>query len=457
MSHHLEKVIDEICAFWQHRAGKTPYAEKDITIQDPIHGAIEVERELVFLLDSVMVQRLRRISQMALAGFVFPGANHTRFEHCLGVMHLVGRILKNLSKTENLTGNQVMEAKAAGLLHDIGHLPFSHALEPLLECDSAIKAECGKLKVKPSELLTMKIVQSDWMRDIFAVVNKRSGRYKLDHENIANLAIGRPPKNLPKFGFLGQLIHGDFDADRIDYLLRDAHYTGVPLGIVDIERLVRTIETSTSMKRKYLVLDVKGLQSFVSMIVARSTMYSAVYFHRGVRAANNMLLRAAYTEFSSRPLELLAGDDISLFQYLSQRKGTAKLIDMLRSRDLFEPALTLKTENAVNSKALEDFVSEGSIVSAVRHETKIDRRIGHKKYAMLDLPRIEAYSEIDADVREKGIVKPLRDWSRIAKGVEDDSSVKWRGYVFGLPGKVSKVRIESRKYLKRLGLEFKGI
>jgi hypothetical protein len=460
MPNHLDRLIDEICESWQGASGadRRPYPEKGKTIQDPVHGAIEVERELVFLLDSVMMQRLRRVSQMALASHVFPGANHTRFEHCLGVMHLVDRILKNLAKTEHLTSNQVMEAKTAGLLHDIGHLPFSHALEPLLECESAVKAECARLGVKPSELLTMKIIRSRWMRGIFEVVNRRSNRFNLDPSNIANLAVGRSPRGKPRLEFLGQLSHGNFDADRIDYLLRDAHYTGVPLGTVDIERLVRTIETSRSMNRKYLVVDVKGLHSLVSMIVARSTMYSAVYFHHGVRAANNMLLRATYREFSTCPLELLGHDDISLFQYLSQRKRTAKLMAMLRSRNLFKPALTLKIENAGNAKALEDFVSEASILSTVGHETKIDRQIAIRgQYAILDLPGIGKYSEIDADVKENGVVRPLREWSQIAKGVEDDSRLKWRGYVFGPPGRISEVRSKSKRYLKQLGLVFRGI
>ena len=456
----MDGLIDNICESWQSSSGTKGglYPEKGKTIQDPVHGAIEVERELVFLLDSVMMQRLRRVSQLALANQVFPGANHTRFEHCLGVMHLAGRILEHLKRTERLTPNQIMEAKAAGLLHDIGHLPFSHALEPLLECDSGVKAECSKLKVKPSELLTMKIIQSNWMRSIFAVVNRRSKRIKLHSDNIANLAVGLPPKNEPKSAFLGELAHGNFDADRIDYLLRDAHYTGVPLGTVDIERLVRTIETSRSMNRKFLVVDVKGLHSLVSMIVARSTMYSAVYFHHGVRAANNMLLRAAHMKFSRQPLELLRHDDVSLFQYLAQQKRSAKLMAMLRSRNLYKPAMTLKIENAENRKALEDFVNGANTDSTIKHETNIDRQIAPQgQYAILDLPRVGTYSEINANVREKQVVRPLREWSRIAKGVEDDSSLKWRGYVFGLPARVSEVESKTKRYLKQIGLVFTGV
>jgi HD superfamily phosphohydrolase len=373
-------------------------------------------------------------------------------------MHLAGRILEHLKRTERLTPNQIMEAKAAGLLHDIGHLPFSHALEPLLECDSSVKAECSKLKVKPSELLTMKIIQSNWMRNIFAVVNRRSKRFKLHSDNIANLAVGLPPKNMPKSAFLGELAHGNFDADRIDYLLRDAHYTGVPLGTVDIERLVRTIETSRSMNRKFLVVDVKGLHSLVSMVVARSTMYSAVYFHHGVLAANNMLLRAAHMKFSRQPLELLRHDDVSLFQYLSQQKRCAKLMAMLRSRNLYKPAITLKIENAENRKSLEDFVNGADIDSTIKHETNIDRQIARQgQYAILDLPRVGVFSEIHANVREKQVVRPLREWSSIAKGVEDDSSLRWRGYVFAVPGKIRDVRSKSKEYLKQMDLVLTGV
>jgi HD superfamily phosphohydrolase len=295
MGHSLQEVVNKTCERWQQKTRhvKIKFPDRDKTIQDPVHGAIHVERELLFLMDSIMVQRLRNVSQLALAKYVFPGANHSRFEHCLGVMCLVGKMVEKLKVNERLSSEVVIEAKAAGLLHDIGHIPFSHSLEPLLEMDHDVKSEASKLNVKPSELLTMSIIKSPCMREIFGTLNK-NGRYSLDPDSIARMAVGQPPKRSPNNAFLGELSHGNFDADRMDYLVRDAHYTGVPLGTLDLGRLLQSVETRRSAGKKYLVVGSKGLHSLLSMIVARSTMYSAVYFHHGVRAANGMLLRAAY-------------------------------------------------------------------------------------------------------------------------------------------------------------------
>lgn len=435
--------------------------ERNKTIQDPIHGAIEIEKELVFILDSVMMQRLRRISQLGLTNQVFPGANHTRFEHSLGVMHLAGRILERIRKNEGLSDNQIVESKAAALLHDIGHLPFSHIPEPLLEVQTDIRKESQEKNLKPSELLTMKIIQSEWMREIFETLNKKSGRFNLDVDNVSNLAVGKAPSGAPKSMFLGEVNHGNFDADRMDYLMRDAHYTGVPLGTLDVERLVRVATTTTSYgSNKHLAIDIKGLHSLESMIVARSAMYSAVYFHHGVRAANGMLLRAVYSGFRKDPLQLLSYDDYSLMSYLSQIPEARSLIDKLRSRTLFKSSLMLRTRDALNESALMDFILGATIDSTVRHEEAIDKKVvdDKERHCILDLPKTERYSEIDFDIRETvdGIerVSPVRNHSRIAKGVEDDPMLKWRGYIFGSPQELSKVKKAALEHLEGQGLRF---
>jgi uncharacterized protein len=460
---NLDSEINQICVNWQNECGNAkPFLpEKDKTIQDPIHGAIEIERELVFILDCAMMQRLRRISQLGCANQVFPGANHTRLEHSLGVMYLTGRMLDRISRKESLSKDLVAESKAAALLHDIGHLPFSHIPEPLLELRQDIKQESQAKNVKPSELLTMKIIQSDWMKEIFEDLNEKSGKFNLDVDNVAELAIGNSAKDSPNNKFLGEVNHGNFDADRMDYLMRDAHYTGVPLGTLDVERLIRTATTSTSLGGlKHLVTDIKGLHSLESMIVARSVMYSAVYFHHGVRAADSMILRAVYSTFKKDPLQLLNFDDHTLIGYLNKIAEVRPLIERLRSRNLFKPSLALRTTDALDKSALMKFVSEASISSAVDHEESIDRKMSKdgKKHCILDLPKIEIYSEISADIREtigdKERVLPVRDHSRIAKGVEDDSEVKWRGYIFASREDLVDVRKAALEHLEGEGLRF---
>jgi HD superfamily phosphohydrolase len=376
-------------------------------------------------------------------------------------MYLTGRLLDRISRKESLSKDSITESKAAALLHDIGHLPFSHVPEPLLELRPDIKHESQEKNVKPSELLTMKIIQSAWMKEIFEELNKKSGRFSLNVDNVAKLAIGSSTDGSPNNKFLGEVNHGNFDADRMDYLMRDAHYTGVPLGTLDVERLIRTATTSTSLGGiKHLVTDIKGLHSLESMIVARSVMYSAVYFHHGVRAADSMILRAVYSIFKKDPIQLLNFDDHTLMGHLNRDAEARPLIDRLRSRNLFKPSLAIRTTDALDKSALMKFVSEASVSSAVEHEESINKKMSKdgRKHCILDLPKIEIYSEISADIREtlgdRERVLPVRDHSRIAKGVEDDSEVKWRGYVFGPREELAGVRKAALEHLEAEGLRF---
>ena len=463
MPTRLDSAINRTCEKWQQECGNysVTMPESDKIVQDPIHGVIKIEKELVLILDSVMMQRLRRISQLGLTNQVFPGANHTRFEHSLGVMHLAGLILDRIRKNEGLLEDQIMEAKAAALLHDIGHLPFSHVLEPLLEVHQEIKKESQEKNLKPSELLTMKMIQSEWMKEIFEILNKKSGRFNLEVENVSRLAVGIPPRDHPKSIFLGEINHGNFDADRMDYLMRDAHYTGVPLGTLDVERLVRVATTTTSYgANKHLAVDVKGLHSLVSMIVARSVMYSVVYFHHAVRAVNGMLLRAVYSAYRKDPLQLLNFDDYSLLSHLNGISEARSLIDKVRSRVLFKSAIMLRTRDALNESALMGFVLGETIDSIVGHEEKIDKMVAddNERHCILDLPKTEIYSEIDFDIKEtvdgRERVSPVRNHSRIVKGVEDDPMLKWRGYVFGPQRELSKVKKVALDYLESQGVRF---
>ena len=458
MPSKLDQLVDSICEKWQRTYGdERPFPNRSKTIQDPVHGAIEVEREMVFILDSVMMQRLRWISQLGFANEVFPGANHTRFEHSLGVMHLVGRILERIGKQMNLTDDQILEAKAAGLLHDVGHLPFSHVPEPLLENDLSVMSEATRLKIKPSEVLTMRIISSQWMQDIFDTINKQARR-NLNVKNVANLAVGYAPTDAPKLKFLGELAHADFDADRMDYLMRDAHYTGVPLGTLDKDRLIRTTTVRTSVgKTKHLAIDVKGLHSLESMIVARSMMYSTVYFHHAVRAANAMLLRAIRMTFHRAPLKLLEYDDSSLVNLLCREKSnTRRIAKMLISRNIYKPALKIKISHAKNEPALMDFLGELTLDLTIDHENHISREVRNdgRNYCMLDMPRVERYSEIDANIVENGTVSAVKQHSKIAEGVGNDPNLKWRGYVFSVRDKVDQVREKALKYLDQIGLTF---
>ncbi|MEF8831015.1 MAG: HD domain-containing protein, partial [Halobacteriales archaeon] len=166
------------------------------TIKDPVHDHIQVAGVAEDLLDTPDVQRLRSISQLGTASLVYPSANHTRFEHSLGVYHLAGRALDHLG----IEGTQAERVRAAALLHDVGHVPFSHNLEDL------IHRRTGKYHDDVDDLL-----------DRGAVGDVLRG-HGLAPREVAKLVAGE--------GELGQLVSGELDVDRMDYLVRDAHHTG---------------------------------------------------------------------------------------------------------------------------------------------------------------------------------------------------------------------------------------
>jgi len=226
-------------------------------INDPVHGFIEISHPLILkLIDHPYFQRLRRIHQLGLTFYVYPGAIHTRFLHALGAYHLTQRALNTLhSKGVQLTKEEMLATLIAILLHDIGHGPFSHALEHLLLHDS-------------HENLTQTIMLL--LNDQF-------------HGQL-QLAIAIFQDQYEKH-FLHQLISSQMDMDRLDYLIRDSFFTGVVEGIIGTDRLIQTLHVVDNQ----IVIEEKGLYSVEKFVIARRLMYWQVYLHKTALAAERML------------------------------------------------------------------------------------------------------------------------------------------------------------------------
>ncbi len=240
---------------------------KNKIINDPIYGFITVKDPLIYeLIDHPYFQRLRRISQLGLTYLVYPGAYHTRFHHAIGAMHLMGRAIYTLrQKGHEITSEEERGVLIAILLHDVGHGPFSHALEHTL------------IPGVSHEALSLKIMEE---------LNQ-------EFDGALTLAIDIFTNNHPK-AFLHQLISSQLDMDRLDYLRRDSFYSGVTEGSVNSERLL----TMLNVKDDQLVVDSKGIYSIEKFLVARRLMYWQVYMHKTVLSAEfmlvNILKRAKY-------------------------------------------------------------------------------------------------------------------------------------------------------------------
>src|SRR4051812_9495894 len=256
-------------------------------INDPVYGFITVSHPLIFkIINHRYYQRLRRIYQMALAHLVYPGAVHTRFHHSLGAYHLMYNAINELcSKGVEITGEEEVATKAAILLHDIGHGPFSHALENIL------------LQGMHHETLSLHIMR----------------RLNQEFGGELQMAIDIFTDKYPKH-FLHQLVSGQLDVDRMDYLTRDSFFTGVSEGVIGYDRIIKMM----TVKDGELLVEEKGIYSIEKFLVARRLMYWQVYLHKTVLVAEKMLIkviervRALYEKEASK---LLTGTSLDFFLY----------------------------------------------------------------------------------------------------------------------------------------------
>ncbi len=236
-------------------------------IKDPIHGYIEVTPTERAIIDTPQFQRLRRVKQLSAAHLTYPGAEHTRFQHSLGVMHISSEIARRLQDVELIDQEDANKIRVAGLLHDIGHGPFSHLFEEVLE----------KMNMDHEQMST-RVVRASEVGDVLKVAGYAAAE-------VGELSIGHLDCDKP---YINNIIAGQFSADVLDYLPRDSYFSGVEYGKVDFDRLVRSIGVVDD------TLAVKDTALYVleSMVIARYMMFKAVYFHRSVRAAEVMLVRA---------------------------------------------------------------------------------------------------------------------------------------------------------------------
>ncbi len=291
-------------------------------IKDPVHGYVYITKKEKTVIDSYPVQRLHRLRQLAGAEYVYPGANHTRFEHSVGVMHLAGEVIGNPNISELVDEDEAEMIRIAALLHDVGHGPFSHVFEYLLT---------RKLD-KTHEDLTTWIIQKSELHDIIS----KAG---YNPQEIGKLAVGKLHR--PKKAFLDQIISSAVDVDKQDFIVRDTHHTGAEYGYIDIFRLIHTLD----VVGENLAVEIGALSALESLLIARIESFKSIYFHRVGRAAQIMLATAmdkaneelGLTRFKT-PEQYLAMDDYTVYAMLKNCSKSKRIIRDLENRRMLKCA-----------------------------------------------------------------------------------------------------------------------
>ena len=294
-------------------------------IKDPIHGYVYITEQEKEVIDSLPVQRLHRLRQLAGTEYVYPGANHTRFEHSVGVMYLVGKVLENSNVSPWISEEEKQIVKIAALLHDVGHGPFSHIFEYLLD----------KKLGKTHEDMSYWIITNSELKDIIK-------KFGFDFEEVGKLAVGRLKK--PRKAFLDQMISSAIDVDKLDFVVRDSYHTGAEYGFVDVFRLIHAFDVLNGD----LAVDLDALSALESFIIARIESFKSIYFHRVGRAAQIMLAMAmekaneelGLTSFKT-PEEYLAMDDYTVWSMLKNCEKSRGVIENLERRRMLKCAYEL--------------------------------------------------------------------------------------------------------------------
>ncbi|MCD6068532.1 MAG: phosphohydrolase [Bacteroidetes bacterium] len=296
-------------------------------INDPIYGFVTIPNDLVYdLINHPYFQRLRRIKQLGMTNLVYPGALHTRFHHAIGAMWLMVEAVKVLqSKGVEITEEEECAVIVAILLHDIGHGPFSHALEHTIV--SGVSHE------DVSEMLMEKL-NTIFKGKLSLAIDVFNNKYKKK--------------------FLHQLVSSQLDMDRLDYLKRDSFFTGVSEGVISSDRIIKMLHVQNGR----LVIEEKGIYSIEKFIIARRLMYWQVYLHKTVLSAENMLVKVLQRakEMANKGIELFCSPALHKFLYNTYGKKDfsrhPELIEIFAQLDDYDIFSAIKVWSSHEDKIL---------------------------------------------------------------------------------------------------------
>ncbi|MCL7475906.1 MAG: HD domain-containing protein [ANME-2 cluster archaeon] len=262
------------------------------TVHDPLHGHVHINQLEAMLISTREMQRLRRVQQLGLADIAFPGANHTRYEHSIGTMH-VANMMGHALELEEM---DIRKVRIAALLHDVGHSAFSHSVESVLARNPDFMPLIGGERFSSHEMFTSYIIRNNFP-GYDTIANEVTSVFGVDASEFFSEISAMATGNIEgcQKPYLAQIISGDIDADRIDFLVRDSYHTGVSLGLIDVEQIV----DSLTLKDGRVVLgghdsysEDMALAAAESILIARSHHYSAIIHNPVTQSVRAMLLRA---------------------------------------------------------------------------------------------------------------------------------------------------------------------
>ena len=360
-------------------------------IKDSVHGHVRLDPVAAELIDTPAFQRLRHIKQLSTVRLVYPSANHTRFEHSLGVYHLARQAVEGL----RLDSDTAAHVRAAAMLHDVGHGPYGHQTEGI------IRRRTGRDHDDIGWLLT------DPDREVTQVLERND----LDPERVASLIAGD--------GGLGALVSGELDVDRMDYLLRDAHHTGVPYGTIDTGRLLTELRLTGDDE---LVLAEGNVATAESVLVARSLMNAVVYRHHVSRVAGAMLERACERYLERTRVDMGAFQRLADHDLLVElREHVPELGRRIERRDLYKRAAWVGL----------DGVPAGTVDAGREEELAAEREIADRvgiepEAVVVDIPARPGLKESGSSVVVDGTPRRLADVSELVAGLRAAERRRWR-------------------------------
>ncbi len=376
-------------------------------IKDPVYGYVYITESEKNIADSFPMQRLHRLRQLAGAEYVYPGANHTRFEHSIGTMYLAQRVTENSNLSKYISKEEAQMIRFAALLHDVGHGPFSHVFEHLLE----------KFLDKTHEEMTVWVIEKSEIRHIL-----RESGYNAD--TVARLATG----SLQRKGkmFIDQVIQSAVDVDKLDFIVRDTYHTGAEYGNVDVFRLIHMIDVLDGN----LAVDSGALSALESFILARIESFKSIYFHRVSRAAQIMLAMAmekakddlGLVSFKT-PEEYLSLNDFTVWTMLKLCEKSRKIMENLENRRLLKCAYDQTFH--VKDKTVSRLFSTEEIRNEMRD--RIAENAGVKpQFVVIDvptLPSVPYHHSALLEPMEIPIFYETRDGKRVPQRLSEVSKI----------------------------------